>query len=218
MMRIWGRRTSLNVQKVLWLLEELGAPSERVPAGGPEGRLDEPAFGALNPNRLVPVLEVEGRGPIWESHAILRYLAAAHGGASWWPADPFARSHIDRWTDWTATHWQPAFIDGVFWGFWRTPEAKRDERAIARALERCAALAQIVETQLAATPYLVGTDLTIADIAFGASLYRWFELPISRPSTPRLEHYYARLKERRAYGEAVMIEFDSLKGRLAWSD
>jgi len=120
MLKVWGRRNSQNVQKVLWLVGELGLAHEHVPAGGAFGRLSDPDFGALNPNRTVPVIEDDGV-VVWESHAILRYLAARYGGDAWWPADPAERSDFDRWLDWAQAQWQPAFLSGVFWGFYRTP-------------------------------------------------------------------------------------------------
>lgn len=215
MIRIWGRRTSSNVQKVLWLAGELALAYERVPAGGPEGRLSEPGFAELNPNRLIPVLEDDGR-VVWESHAILRYLAARHGDGRWWPADPFERSLADRWLDWAATLWQPAFVGGVFWGSWRTPPQQQDPTAIARSLATCRELMAVVESMLSQRPYLAGAELSLADIAFGASLYRWFELPIDRPNAPAVEAYYERLRQRPAYRESVMVSFESLQGRLSF--
>jgi glutathione S-transferase len=215
MIRVWGRRNSLNVQKVMWLLGELRLEHEFVPAGGPFGRLSEPQFGALNPNRLVPVME-DDRGAIWESHAILRYLATCHGGAEWWPDDPFERSLADRWMDWCQSAWQRAFTDGVFWGYWRTPEAQRDLPAIARALDQCAELIQLLDEALESRPFLAGERLSLADIPAGASMYRYFTLPIARPSVPRVEAWYARLRERPAYREHVEVSFDDLKGRLAF--
>jgi glutathione S-transferase len=215
MLRVWGRRNSINVQKVMWLLGELHIEHEYVPAGGPFGGLSDPQFVALNPNRLVPVVQDE-HGAVWESHAILRYLAARHGGAQWWPEDPFERSLADRWMDWCQSAWQPAFTGGVFWGYWRTPEPQRDAEAIARALGECTRLVGLLDRALAVTPFLCGERLGLADIPVGASMYRYFEMPLERPSAPNLEAWYARLRARPAYREYVEIPFDDLKGRLAF--
>jgi len=215
MLKVWGRRNSQNVQKVLWLAGELGLPHEHVPAGGAFGRLADPDFGALNPNRMVPVIEDDGV-VVWESHAILRYLAATYGGDAWWPADPGERSGFDRWMDWAQAQWQPAFLSGVFWGFYRTPEAQRDAKAIARSLARCTELLQVVERQLVGRTYLTGDRLTLGDIPLGSCLYRYFELEIERPALPRVEAWYAELAARPAYREHVMLPFDDLKGRLAF--
>lgn len=215
MLKVWGRRNSQNVQKVLWLVGELGLAHEHVPAGGAFGRLSDPDFGALNPNRTVPVIEDDGV-VVWESHAILRYLAARYGGEAWWPADPAERSDFDRWLDWAQAQWQPAFLSGVFWGFYRTPEAQRDAKAIARSLARTTELLHLVERQLQGRAYLTADHLTLGDIPLGSCLYRYFELEIERPELPRVAAWYARLTERPAYREHVMLPFDDLKGRLAF--
>jgi glutathione S-transferase len=215
MLKVWGRRNSQNVQKVLWLAGELGLPHEHIPAGGAFGRLSDPDFGALNPNRMVPVIEDDGV-VVWESHTILRYLAAKYGGDAWWPADPGARSDFDRWMDWAQAQWQPAFLSGVFWGFYRTPEAQRDAKAIARSLARSAELLQLVEKQLAGRAYLTGDRLTLGDIPLGSCLYRYFELEIERPALPRVEAWYTALTSRPTYREHIMLPFDDLKGRLAF--
>jgi glutathione S-transferase len=215
MIRVWGRRNSFNVQKVMWLLGELGLEHEHVPAGGPFGRVAEAQFAALNPNRLVPVVEDE-HGAIWESHAILRYLAARHGGTSWWSDDPFERSLADRWMDWCQSCWQPAFIGGVFWGYWRTPEAERDLVAIERAVDECARLISLLDEALTGRPFLTGERLSLADIPVGASMYRYYALPIRRPKVPRVEAWHARLRERATYREHVEIPFDDLKARLTF--
>src|SRR5215468_4547469 len=97
-----GRRSSFNVQKVQWLLGELGLDFEQRELGGRFGGLDTPEFLTLNPNGRIPVL-VDGDVVVWESHAILRYLAATHGGDSWWPRSAAARSFPDRWLDWSET-------------------------------------------------------------------------------------------------------------------
>ncbi len=215
MLKVWGRRNSQNVQKVLWLVGELGLAHEHIPAGGAFGRLADPDFGALNPNRTVPVIEDDGV-VVWESHAILRYLAGRYGGEAWWPADPGERSLADRWLDWAQAQWQPAFLSGVFWGFYRTPEAQRDSQAVARSVARCTELLQLVERQLEGRAWLTGDRLTLGDIPLGSCLYRYFGLEIERPALPRVEAWYQALTERPAYREHVMLPFDDLKGRLAF--
>jgi glutathione S-transferase len=215
MLRLWGRRTSFNVQKVLWLLAELRLDFEHIPAGGAFGRLDTPAFRALNPNQLVPVLE-DGPLAIWESHAILRYLAARYSDGRFWLQEPAERSYQDRWLDWSATTWQPAFITGVFWGYYRTPEADRDWPAIQASVNLCGRLLGLVEAQLGGNAFLTGADLALGEMPLAASLYRYFELDIERPRLPRIEAWYARLRERAAFRDQVMTPFDELKGRLSF--
>lgn len=212
MLRIWGRRSSFNVQKVLWLAAELGLDYEHVPVGGDFGGLDEPAFRAMNPHGRIPVLQ-DGELAVWESHAILRYMAARFGEGAFWPDDPAARAGVDSWMDWAQTALQPAFLVGVFWGYYRTPEAERDWRAIRSSLAATSALFHLLDGVLCKNAFLAGDTLTLADIAAGANLYRYFELDIERPSLPHVGAWYDRLKGRAAYRDHVMIPFGELRGQ-----
>ncbi len=213
MLKVWGRRSSFNVQKVLWLVGELGLAHQHVPAGGSFGRLDEPAFRALNPHGRVPVLE-DGDVAIWESHTILRYLAARYGRGTFWLDDPAERSRVESWMDWSQTSLQPDFLTGVFWGYYRTPDAQRDWPAIRRSLDRCTEHFRLLDGILAARPFLMGEELSLADIPIGTSLYRYFELDIERPELPHVTNWYQRLQQRPAYREHVMVPFAELRGRL----
>ncbi|HTW70859.1 MAG TPA: glutathione S-transferase [Acetobacteraceae bacterium] len=215
MLKVWGRRSSFNVQKVLWLIGELGLAYEHIPAGGSFGRLDTPQFLAMNPHGRVPVIDDEGV-VVWESHTILRYLAARFGGARWWPEDPAARSMAERWMDWSQTALQPDFLMGVFWGFYRTPDLQRDWPAIHAKIAACAAHFQLLDRMLERRRFLLGEDLTLADLPAGTALYRYFELEIERPAMPHVEAWYRRLQQRPAYRTAVMVPFDELRGRLAY--
>jgi len=215
MLKVWGRGSSFNVQKVLWLIEELGLAYEHIPAGGAFGLLDTPEFLAMNPHGRVPVID-DGGVVVWESHSILRYLAARFGDARWWPADPGTRSMAERWMDWSQTALQPDFLMGVFWGFYRTPDAQRDWPAIRGKIAACAAHFRLLDRMLEGRRYLLGDELTLADIAAGTALYRYFELEIERPGVAYVEGWYRRLQERPAYRSAVMVPFDELRGRLAY--
>ena len=213
MLTVWGRRSSFNVQKVMWLIGELGLEHRHIPAGGEFGKLDTPEFAAMNPMRRVPVID-DGGTIVWESHAILRYLAARHGNGRLWADDPGERSQADRWMDWSQTALQPDFLLGVFWAFYRTPDLQRDWPAIRRKIARCAEHFQLLDGVLADRPYLGGDTLTLADIPAGTALYRYFELEIERPAVRHVEAWYRRLQERPAYREGVMVPFGELRGRL----
>lgn len=215
MLKVWGRRSSFNVQKVLWLVDELFLPHEHIEAGGQFGGLDAPGFLAMNPHGKVPVIDDDGT-VVWESHTILRYLAARHGGARWWPDNPAERSLAERWMDWSQTTLQPDFLMGVFWGFYRTPEAQRDWPAIRAKVAACAAHFQLLDRILADRRYLLGDAATLADIPAGTALYRYFGLDIARPAVPNVEAWYRRLQQRPAYRAHVMIPFEELRGRLAY--
>lgn len=213
MLKIWGRRNSFNVQKVMWLVGELGLDHLHIPAGGSFGGLDAPEFLAMNPHGRVPVIDDDGT-VVWESHAILRYLAARHGGPGFWPEAAGPRSKADGWMDWAQTTLQPAFLTGVFWGFYRTPEPQRNWPAIRDGVARCAAHVRLLDRVLDGCEFLSGDHLGLADIPAGTTLYRYFELDIDRPAVPHVEAWYRRLQQRPAYRAHVMIPFGDLYGRL----
>ena len=213
MLKVWGRRNSFNVQKVLWLVGELGLAHDHVPAGGSFGGLDAPAFREMNPHGRVPVIQDDGI-VVWESHAILRYLAARCGGDKLWARDPADRARVDGWMDWSQTSRQPDFFNGLFWGYYRTPAARRDWPAIRRSLHRCAAHFLLLDGVLANRPFLTGDQLSLADIPAGTSLYRYFDLDLERPDLPNVTVWYHRLQQRPAYRTHVMVPFGELQGRL----
>jgi glutathione S-transferase len=215
MLTVWGRRSSLNLQKVMWLVGELGLPHRHIPAGGDFGIKDTPKFLAMNPHGRVPVIDHDGI-IVWESQTILRYLAAKCGHDRFWSDDPAERSLYERWMDWSQASLQPDFLNGVFWGFYRTPEANRNLPAIASKVRACAQHFQLLDRILADRPFLCGDDLTLADIPAGTLLYRYFEIDIERPSVPNVEAWYRRLQERPAYREHVMVPFGELYGRLEY--
>lgn len=209
-LRIWGRRNSVNVQKVLWGAGELALPFERLEAGMEHGVVDTPAYRALNPNGRVPTLE-DGEVVLWESHAILRYLALKSLGAEpdgpaarLYPAGAAPRARVERWLDWTLSTLQPAERN-LFWGMVRTPAEKRDHDAIIASFKATAALWAIVEGQLGhGMPHVEGPDLTLADIVLGAYARRWFGIDMpGGPAIPRVEAWYARLEERPAFQEHI---------------
>jgi glutathione S-transferase len=212
MLKVWGRRNSFNVQKVMWLIGELDLPHEHVNAGGPYGVVNEPAFLAMNPHGRVPVIE-DGGAAIWESHTILRYLAATYGSGRFWQEDAASRSHWDRWMDWSQASLHRDFLD-LFWSFYRTPEPQRDWPLITAHLKLTNGHYALIDRHLAGRDFMVGNRLSLADITVGATLYRYFELEIERPSLPHLEAWYAALGQRPAYRQHVMVPFEDLRGRV----
>jgi glutathione S-transferase len=211
---VWGRRNSFNVQKVLWALDEIGLAYEHVPAGGDFGLLDTPAFRAMNPHGWAPVIDDDGT-VVWESGAILRYLCAEHSHGVLWPARARARAQADEWMEWSQTTLQP-HLGGFFWGWYRTPEAKRDTARNAELLTQTADHLAKLDALLAHRPYVGGDHLTMGDIPAGTLLYRYYEMAIDRPALPHVEAWYARLCNRPAYRAQVMRPFDELWGRLAY--
>jgi glutathione S-transferase len=202
-LQIWGRANSVNVQKVLWGCRELGVAFTRIDAGMQFGRNNEAEYLVMNPNGRVPTL-IDGDFVLWESNAILRYLALTHGGEkSLYPAEPRTRAGIERWLDWTLSTLQPVERP-LFWGLVRTPLAERDLPAMQQAADAAAAQWRIVDGQLAARDYIEGDGFSLADIALGAYARRWLGVEgVTRPVLPHLDRWFALISARPGFQEFV---------------
>ncbi len=205
MLTILGRKNSSNVQKLLWLCGEMNIPYQREDYGGPFGKTKDAAYLAKNPNALVPTIDDDGF-VLWESNAIIRYLATKHGGEKLYPTELKRRADVERWLDWGLATLSPA-ITPMFLGLYRTPEPQRDKAAIEASRLKTADCVRILDSELANRPYVSGDSFTLADIACGIFAgYRWFNFPIERPDFPNAKAWYDRLAQRSAFKEHVMIE------------
>lgn len=205
MITVWGRRNSLNVQKAMWAIGELGLESTRHDIGGSFGGNIDAEFDKLNPNRTVPVID-DGGFRLWESNAIVRYLAAKYGQGSLWPEDVVTRASADRWMDWQQNVLYGA-LGPVFMAICRVPNAEQDSAAIAQHAADTANAFALLEPFLADSDYVAGDVFTMGDIPIGCCLWRYYSLPIERPDLPNLEAYYKRLTERAAFQQHVMFPF-----------
>jgi glutathione S-transferase len=203
MVKVWGRKDSSNVQKVVWCCDELGVAYERIDIGGSFGGNKEKPYLDMNPNGLVPTIE-DGNFVLWESNSIVRYLVDKYGQGQLLSSTPEGRADSNRWMDWQLTTLGPAMVP-IFVGLVRTPEEKRDQKAIENARQKAAKVWQIVDNQLAKNSYLAGDTLTIGDIPSGVWAYRWFNLPVQRPELVHLKAWYDRLCKRAPYQNRVMI-------------
>ena len=202
MLKLWGRVNSINVQKVLWALDELKVPFERVDAGMAFGVVREPFYTKMNPNSRVPTIEDDGF-VLWESNAIVRYLAAKHGAGGLWPSDLRERADADRWMDWASFHVSPA-MGPAFMGLIRTPADKCNMAQIAAAAEATAEQFKVLEQGLEGRDYVAGPRFTMGDIVVGVNVYRWYALDVKRPHLERVESYHERLKQRPSFEKRVM--------------
>ena len=201
MLKIWGRATSSNVQKVLWCCAELDLEFERVDVGGPFGGNRDPEYLAMNPNGLVPTVK-DGDLVMWESNAICRYLAATRNGEHLYPRDPAARTHVERWMDWQLAVIGPPMGQLLFGLVRSTPET-RDPAAIEGARRRAAAAWTIIDDEVKDRPYLAGDHLSLAEIVLGTQIYRWFAFPIERPELPNLRAWYDRMHQRPGFKKHI---------------
>jgi glutathione S-transferase len=148
----------------------------------------------MNPNSLVPTIEDDGF-VLYESNAIVRYLAGQHSGGKLWPENLRKRADVDRWMEWQSTSFTPAMRD-AFWQLIRTPEAQRDMAAVEKSRAESDRLAAILDAHLAKHRYLTDNGFTIADIVTGCAAHRWLSLPVQRESRPNLQRWYDEIKSR----------------------
>lgn len=188
MLKIWGRTNSINVQKVLWCCAETGVKFERVDAGMQFGVNNTPEYKAMNPNGLVPMIDDDGF-VLWESHAIVRYLARKHGLGTLCPADARVAADADRWMEWYSTtlwnHMRP-----IFWNLIRTPPEKRNMAEVEDNRQKLAGYLAMADQQLAKTAWLAGAQFTMGDIPLAVLCHRWYNLDLTRPAMPNLERWF----------------------------
>jgi glutathione S-transferase len=211
MLSVWGRKSSSNVQAVMWCIAELGLDYRRHDVGHSYGGNDTPAFLAMNPNGTIPVLRDGDGPPLWESAAILRYLCGRYAAPSFRPADPIARAEVDMWAEWAKINVTLSFTVPIFWRVVRTAPGDVDWSKVRQAILRLAKILDIAEARLASRQFLCGDALTLADIQFGHILYRCFDLRIERPSHPAIKRYYEGLMSRAPYREHVMVSYAELR-------
>jgi len=198
MLKVLGKASSINVRKVLWTCAELRLPFEREDWGSGFRSTGDPAFLALNPNAMVPVVQ-DGDFVLWESNSIIRYLASQYGGLALYPAEPRLRARVDQWMDWQATDlnrsWSYAFM-----ALARQSAAHRDAAAIEASLRDWARYMGILERRLEQTgAYVAGEAFSLADVPIGLSVNRWFLTPFDKPRLPAVAAYYDRLAGREGY-------------------
>ena len=208
---IWGRADSSNVQAVMWGAAELGLPVQRIDLGQRFGGLDTPEYRAMNPHGRIPTMR-DGDLVMWESGAILRYLASRYGdGGAFWPADPVARAPVDMWAEWAKQTGASQFTYPIFWQCIRAPEDQRDPGMLARNIDAWENALDRIEAQLQRQNWLAGRAFTLADVVAGHFFFRWFTLDIPRRPRPDVEGWYERLCARPAYREHVMVSYDGLR-------
>jgi len=202
MIKVWGRNTSSNVQKVMWAIGEIGLPHERIDIGGPFGKNRDPAYLAMNPNGLVPTLEEEDGFLLWESNTIVRYLGAKHRSTVLEPADLKTRARASAWMDWQLSVLGPA-ITPAFVGMIRTPPEKRDHAAIEESKQKTTAAITILDEQLARTAYVAGDAFSYGDIPAAVMANRYRQLVPERPPLRNFERWYAVISARQAFKDQV---------------
>ena len=202
MIKVWGRNTSSNVQKVMWAVEEIGLPHERIDIGGPFGKNREPAYLAMNPNGLVPTLEEDDGFLLWESNSIVRYLAAKHRAQALEPADARARACANAWMDWQLSVLGPT-ITPFFVGLVRTPPEKRDHAAIEESKKKTTEAFAILDGALAENAFVAGDAFSYGDIPSAVMANRYRQLAPDRPAFKNFERWFAAIAARPGFKNQV---------------
>ena len=215
MLKLWGRVSSANVQKVLWVLDDLGLAYSREEAGLQVSVNKTPEYLLKNPNGRVPLLE-DGAFCLWESNAICRYLCnrslaskdqpeqAFTIASRLYPQNAQSRGLVDQWLDWTL--WgitAPMVI--VFQQHVRIPEEKRDKQKLAEAEQKSNELLEIINQQLLRSPFLVGDELTLADVVLAPTVYRANVLGLAGAKAVPLQGWLRRLSENASYNRWVAV-------------
>lgn len=197
MLEVLGRATSGNVQKVLFLLEELGVPYKRHDYGKTfEGTTLTAEYKALNPTQKVPTLR-DGDLHVWESHTILRYIANVQDAAALYPRDPAARSQVERWMDWTLASLNVAYLAGF-------KEAKLPPEGLTEAATKLlTAELSLLDEHLAGKTWMAGEAFSLADICLAPLVRRCLKFPHQKPELPHLRQWMARIEQKPAFATAV---------------
>lgn len=199
MLRVLGRATSGNVQKVIWLLEEIGLPYKREDYGRQFNNTGDAAYLKLNPNGKVPTL-VDGDTVIWESNSILRYVCNKQGGHALYPSDPVARSQVERWMD-----WQLASLNNPYLGIFKEAKKPAAERAASWTTDAKELRTQldILEVGMDGKPWLAGPAISLADVCLGPIVHRCLDFPVDLPGLAGLRAWREKLVARPAFKKAT---------------
>lgn len=212
MLKIWGRRDALNVQKVLWCCAEVGAEFERTDAGRQYGVVNTAEYLAKNPNARVPTLE-DGDLVLWESNTIVRYLSAKYSFGKLYPEDLGQRAESEKWMDWKLTTVFMPYFRPLYLTMLRVPADRQDRAQIDEWQQKVIEKLGILDRHLASRPFVAGERLTVGDIPIGTLVGRWYGIDLERPSMRHLEAWYARLCERPGFREHVLNEIESQLGK-----
>ena len=202
MLTIWGRDTSSNVQKVLWVCEELNVQYNRIDAGGHFGGLTDKKFLEINPNSKIPVIK-DKEFILYESHAIIKYIASKYNKNNFLPSDLVKVAISDQWIDWVHTELGNNMIP-ILIGLIRTPEKNRDMKKINDSIQKSEKSWSILNDHLENRRWIGGENFSLADIPAGVWIWRREELPIEKKSLSNIKRWFNDLKKLDSFQKIVM--------------
>jgi glutathione S-transferase len=199
MLRLLGRKTSGNVQKVLWLLEELQLAYEREDYGRQFGNTGDEDYLSLNPTGKVPTL-IDGDNVIWESNTILRYLCS-NTGSELLPVDPAARSSCETWMDWLLASLNTNYLE-----IFKETKKPVEERSpkLPEMSKALGAQLGVLDGHLGANEWVGGAVMSVADIALGPICNRCLSFPVELPELTSIDRWHKTISARPAYQKVVV--------------
>jgi glutathione S-transferase len=201
-MRLYYHPLSSNSRRVLLTAHHLGLDLDLVVVDLPGGEHKRPDYLRLNPTGRVPVL-VDGGFSLWESHAIMQYLADRSPGQDIYPRDIAARADVNRWLFWSANHFAPtaALIirervsKGLLGG-------EPDPLEIARGEALLPAAALVLDGHLAGKQWIAQDRLTLADFAVASPLMHTQAAQLPVTDFKNLQAWFARVRSLDAWAKA----------------
>ncbi len=206
MITLWGRTNSINVQKVLWVLDHLQIPYQRIDAGLQFGVNNSPEFLAMNPHGKIPLIK-DGDTTVWESNAICKYLCNITAGQTLYPTDAASRAQVDQWLDW-AIGTLYISMGFVFQQLIRTPEAQRNPVRIEEERKKTVDALKVLNQYLQGRQFIVGNEMTLADIIMSAATYRCDGIgvvSIDGPECAGLKPWFSAMREQPEFKRWVQI-------------
>ena len=194
-MRLYYNPFSSSARRVVMTVQQLGAPVELLLVENLHDPVERAQLLELNPNAKIPVL-VHGDFVLWESNAIMQYIADQVPGQTLYPSGLRERADVNRWLFWSAQHWAPA-LGVLTWENWMKGlfgMGERDATAAARGERELAQFAAVLDAHLRGREWISGAGVTLADYAIAVSLMRVKEASISLADYPNIVAWFDRVQ------------------------
>jgi glutathione S-transferase len=199
-MKLYGHPWSNAARRVQILCEECGIPYTYQTVDLMKGEQYQPEYLVINPNSKVPVMDDDGF-VLWESQAIMRYLADKHKAHSWYPTEPKTRARVEQWLDWNQTRLGQEAGKVMF----NTHFAgdKRNDQAIEDAKKWLEKILPVLDGELAQHSYLGGEQPNLADIAVATNLSYLEMCQYDLNPYPAVTRWYERMKQRPSFAKTA---------------
>ena len=204
MIQLYGRRNSINVQKVSWALCELNIEFKWHDEHGKFGTVNVENYEKLNPQLIVPTLDYNGT-IINQSNSIVRYLYRKY-------TDVYEISKAEdiaiaeQWMEFQATDLQ-LNMTPIFWGLVRNPPEDRDQDLIDKNIILLNKKFEIFDNFLSDREFILNNNFGMSDIIMGVASYRYNCLPIERPNLVNLQNWYKKISSRNCFKKNILGTF-----------